>query len=140
MTLVRLTAPSLCLRPDNGAEIFTWPDGGVTPFTGTNGTTYERGFRGPAIIRWPGRVKPGSVENGLFSGLDWFPTPVDCAGNPNIAEQLLKGVKLGDRTYKNHLDGYDHRALLEAKNRLFDMSSSTSGVLSYWTVPFPDVS
>lgn len=107
---------------------------------GTNGTTYERGFRVPAIIRWPGRVKPGSVQNGLFSGLDWLPTPVDCAGNPNIAEQLLNGVTLGDRTYKNHLDGYDHRALLEAKDRLFDMSSSTSGVLSHWTVPSPDVS
>jgi arylsulfatase len=100
---------------DNGAEVFTWPDGGMTPFKGTKGTSFEGGFRVPAIIRWPGHIKPGSVENGIFSGLDWFPTLVDCAGNPEITNQLLKGVKLGDRTYKNHLDGYDQRALLEGR-------------------------
>jgi arylsulfatase A-like enzyme len=97
---------------DNGAEVFTWPDGGMTPFKGTKGTTFEGGFRVPAIIRWPGHIKPGTVENGIFSGLDWFPTLVDAAGNPDITNQLLKGVKLGDRTYKNHLDGYDQMALL----------------------------
>jgi arylsulfatase A-like enzyme len=97
---------------DNGAEVFTWPDGGMTPFKATKGTTFEGGFRVPAIIRWPGHVKPGSVENGIFSGLDWFPTLLDAAGNPDISNQLLKGVKLGDRTYKNHLDGYDQMALL----------------------------
>ncbi len=97
---------------DNGAEVFTWPDGGMTPFKGTKGTTYEGGFRVPAIIRWPGHIKPGTIENGIFSGLDWFPTLVDAAGNPDITNQLLKGVKLGDRTYKNHLDGYDQMALL----------------------------
>jgi arylsulfatase len=60
-------------------------------------------------------MKPGSVENGLISGMDWFPTLMDCAGNPNINDQLLKGVKLGDLTYKNHLDGYDRRAMLEGR-------------------------
>lgn len=100
---------------DNGAEVFTWPDGGMTPFKGTKGTSFEGGFRVPAIVRWPGHVKPGSVENGIFSGLDWFPTLVAAAGNPNITDQLLKGVKLGDRTYKNHLDGYNQVALLEGK-------------------------
>ena len=75
----------------------------------------EGGFRVPCIIRWPGHVKPGTVENGIFSGLDWFPTFVAAAGNPNITEQLLKGVKLGDQTYKNHLDGYNQMALLEGK-------------------------
>ncbi len=100
---------------DNGAEVFTWPDGGMTPFKGTKGTTFEGGFRVPAIIRWPGHVKPGSVENGLISGLDWFPTLVAAAGNPDITNQLLKGVKLGDRTYKNHLDGYNQMAMLEGK-------------------------
>jgi arylsulfatase A-like enzyme len=69
----------------------------------------------PAIIRWPGHVKPGSVENGIFSGMDWYPTLLAAAGNPNIKEQLLKGVQLGDRTYKSHLDGYDQTALLEGK-------------------------
>jgi arylsulfatase A-like enzyme len=100
---------------DNGAEVFTWPDGGMTPFKATKGTVYEGGFRVPCIIRWPGHVKPGTVENGIFSGLDWFPTLCAAAGNPNITDQLLKGVKLGDRSYKNHLDGYNQMDLLEGK-------------------------
>jgi arylsulfatase len=100
---------------DNGAEVFTWPDGGMTPFKGTKGTVMEGGFRAPAIIRWPGKVKPGTVENGIFSALDWFPTLVAAAGNPNVADQLLKGVKLGDRTFKNHLDGYNQLDLLLGK-------------------------
>jgi arylsulfatase A-like enzyme len=100
---------------DNGAEVFTWPDGGMTPFKATKGTTFEGGFRVPAIIRWPGKVKPGSVENGIFSGLDWLPTLADAAGNPDITAQLLTGVKIGERTYKNHLDGYDQMELLLGK-------------------------
>jgi arylsulfatase A-like enzyme len=100
---------------DNGAETFTWPDGGMTPFRASKGTIYEGGFRVPAIIRWPGRVKPGTVENGIFSGLDWYPTLVAVAGNPSITQQLLQGVKLGDQTYKNHLDGFNQVALLEGK-------------------------
>ncbi|HXX04173.1 MAG TPA: arylsulfatase, partial [Xanthobacteraceae bacterium] len=100
---------------DNGAEVFTWPDGGMTPFRATKGTVFEGGFRVPCLIRWPGKVKPGSVENGIFSGLDWLPTLVAAAGNPNVTEQLLQGVKLGDRTYKNHLDGYNQLDLLTGK-------------------------
>jgi arylsulfatase A-like enzyme len=100
---------------DNGAEVFTWPDGGMTPFKNTKGTVGEGGFRVPSIIRWPGQVKAGTVENGLISGLDWFPTLMAAAGNPNITEQLLNGVKLGDRTYKNHLDGYYQMDLLTGK-------------------------
>ena len=100
---------------DNGAEVFTWPDGGMTPFKATKGTVFEGGFRVPALIRWPGMIKPGTVENGLFSGLDWFPTLVAAAGNPTITEQLLKGVKLGEREYKNHLDGYNQLDLLLGK-------------------------
>jgi len=96
-------------------EVFTWPDGGMTPFKNTKGTVGEGGFRVPAIIRWPGQVKAGTVENGLISGLDWFPTLMAAAGNPNITEQLLNGVKLGDRTYKNHLDGYNQMDLLTGK-------------------------
>ena len=80
---------------DNGAEVFTWPDGGMTPFRATKGTVFEGGFRVPAIIRWPGKVKPGTVENGIFSGLDWLPTLAAAAGNPDITEQLLKGVQAG---------------------------------------------
>ena len=100
---------------DNGAEVFTWPDGGMTPFKATKGTVFEGGFRVPAIIRWPGMVKPNTVENGIFSGLDWFPTLMAAAGNSDITDQLLKGVKLGDRTYKNHLDGYNQMNLLLGK-------------------------
>jgi len=100
---------------DNGAEVFTWPDGGMTPFKGTKGTAYEGGFRSPCIVRWPGKIKPGTVQNGLFSSLDWFPTMVAAAGNPNIVEQLKKGVSLGDRNYKNHLDGYNQLDLLQDK-------------------------
>jgi arylsulfatase A-like enzyme len=100
---------------DNGAEVFTWPDGGYTPFKGTKGTVYEGGFRVPCLARWPGHIKPGTVENGLMSGLDWFPTFLAAAGNSDITNQLLKGVKLGDRSYKNHLDGYNQMALLEGK-------------------------
>ena len=100
---------------DNGAEVFTWPDGGMTPFKATKGTSFEGGFRVPAIIRWPGQVKPGSVENGIFSGLDWLPTLAAAAGNPNITDQLLNGVALDGRTYKNHLDGYNQMALLTGK-------------------------
>ncbi len=119
---------------DNGAEVFTWPDGGMTPFKATKGTSYEGGFRVPAIIRWPGHVKPGSVENGIISGLDWFPTLVHAAGNPDITNQLLKGVKLGDRTYKNHLDGYDQMALLEgtgpsARHELFYFAGPLLGAI-----------
>ena len=100
---------------DNGAEVFTWPDGGMTPFRATKGTVFEGGFRVPCIVRWPGKVEPGRVENGIFSGLDWLPTLADAAGNPDITNQLLAGVKLGDRTYKNHLDGYDQMELLQGK-------------------------
>ncbi len=100
---------------DNGAEVFTWPDGGMTPFKNTKGTVGEGGFRVPCIARWPGHIKPGTVENGLFSGLDWFPTLMAAAGNPDITDQLLKGVNLGDRFYKNHLDGYNQIALLKGE-------------------------
>jgi arylsulfatase len=111
---------------DNGAEVFTWPDGGMTPFKNTKGTVGDGGFRVPAIIRWPGQIKPGTVENGLFSGLDWLPTLAAAAGNPNITDQLLKGVQLGDRTYKNHLDGYNEMDLLTGKGRPSATSYSTS--------------
>ncbi|MBN9522119.1 arylsulfatase [bacterium] len=97
---------------DNGAEVFTWPDGGMTPYRGTKGTVYEGGFRAPCVARWPGRIQPGRVENGMFSGLDWFPTMVAAAGNPNVTAELLKGTRIGDREYKNHLDGYNQLDLL----------------------------
>ena len=102
----------LAFSTDNGAENFTWPDGGQTPFAGGKGTALEGGFRVPMIIRWPGHVPAGKTENGIVSGLDWFPTFVSAAGDPNIAEELKAGKQLGDRTYKVHLDGYDQTDLI----------------------------
>jgi len=119
---------------DNGAEVFTWPDGGMTPFRATKGTVFEGGFRVPCIARWPGKIKPGRVENGIFSGLDWLPTLTAAAGNPNITEQLLNGVKLADRTYKNHLDGYNQLDLLlgngpSARHELFYFGGPNLGAI-----------
>ena len=119
---------------DNGAEVFTWPDGGMTPFRATKGTVFEGGFRVPCIARWPGKIKPGTVQNGIFSGLDWLPTLAAAAGNPNIVEQLLKGVEIGGRTYKNHLDGYNQTDLLtdkgpSARHELFYFGESQLGAI-----------
>jgi arylsulfatase len=100
---------------DNGAENFTWPDGGQTPFAGAKGTVLDGGFRVPCVLRWPGHVPKGKIENGLMSGLDWYPTLVAAAGNPNIAEELRKGRELDGRSYKTHLDGYDQREFLAGK-------------------------
>ena len=120
----------LAFSTDNGAENFTWPDGGQTPFAGGKGTALEGGFRVPMIIRWPGRIPAGKVENSLVSGLDWFPTLVAAAGNPNIADELLKGKQLGDMTYKVHLDGFDQTDLITGKgpskrNEIFYFTEGT---------------
>jgi len=106
----------LAFSTDNGAENFTWPDGGQTPFAGGKGTALEGGFRSPMIIRWPGHVPAGKVENGIVSGLDWFPTFVAAAGDPNIVEELKAGKQIGGRTYKVHLDGYDQTDLITGKS------------------------
>jgi arylsulfatase A-like enzyme len=115
---------------DNGAENFTWPDGGQTPFAGGKGTALEGGFRVPAIIRWPGHVPAAKIENGIVSGLDWFPTLVAAAGDANITDELLKGKQIGDRTYKVHLDGYDQTDLITGKSpskrhEIFYLTEST---------------
>jgi arylsulfatase A-like enzyme len=100
---------------DNGTEVFTWPDGGQTPFAQSKGTIFEGGFRSPAIIRWPGKIAAGKVENGIISGLDWFPTFLAAAGNPNIIEELKKGKQIGDTTFKCHLDGYNQLDMITGK-------------------------
>ncbi len=119
---------------DNGTEAFTWPDGGNTPFKGEKGTIYEGGFRAPAMIRWPGHVPAGVVQNGIVSGLDWLPTFVAAAGNPGIGDELLKGKQIGDRTYKNHLDGYNQLDMLtgkgpSARHEIFYFAESTLGAV-----------
>ena len=97
---------------DNGAEVMTWPDGGMTPFKGEKGMATEGGFRAPAIIRWPGHVEPNQVINGVMSAIDWLPTFAAAAGNPDIGAELLQGRELNGTEYKVHLDGYDQTALL----------------------------
>jgi arylsulfatase len=92
---------------DNGAETFSWPDGGNHPFRGEKGTTYEGGFRVPLLVKWPGAIKPGSIINEIMAGEDWMPTFLAAAGDPNVKEKLLKGMKVGEQTFKNHLDGYN---------------------------------
>jgi arylsulfatase len=100
---------------DNGAEKFTWPDGGTIPFRGEKGTTWEGGFRVPAAIRWPGTVKPGTVVNDIFSHEDWVPTLVAAAGDAKVKDKLLKGHKAAGKTFRTHLDGYDQTAVLSGK-------------------------
>ncbi len=119
---------------DNGAENFTWPDGGQTPFAGGKGTVLEGGFRVPCILRWPGKVPAGKVENGIMSGLDWFPTFMAAAGNPNIVDELKKGKKLGDKTFKVHLDGYNQLDFItgkgkSARNEIFYFAEATLGAV-----------
>ena len=119
---------------DNGTELFTWPDGGQTPFAQSKGTVLEGGFRVPAILRWPGHVPANSVQNGIFSGLDWLPTLVAAAGNPNITDELLKGKTIAERTYKNHLDGYNQMDAItgkgpSARHEIFYLGESTIGAV-----------
>ena len=91
---------------DNGAETFTWPDGGTTMFRGEKNTQWEGGYRVPTLIRWPGTIKPGTVINDIGAHEDMMPTLLAAAGDPDIADELLKGKTIGDRTYKVHLDGF----------------------------------
>jgi arylsulfatase len=97
---------------DNGTETWTWPDGGNTPFKGTKGMGTEGGFRAPAIVRWPGKIPKGKVENGIISGLDWLPTFVAAAGNTAVVEELKAGKTIGDKTYKVHIDGSNQLDML----------------------------
>jgi arylsulfatase len=92
---------------DNGAELMSWPDGGMIPFRGEKNTTWEGGFRVPMMVKWPGKIKPGQVSNEIISQEDWLPTLLAVAGDSNIKEKLLKGHRAGDMTYKVHLDGYN---------------------------------
>jgi arylsulfatase A-like enzyme len=92
---------------DNGAEVMSWPDGGNTPFKGEKGTTWEGGMRVPGIVRWPGVIKPGTIVNDVISQEDWLPTLLAAAGDPNVKDKLKKGMKVGDKTFKTHLDGYN---------------------------------
>jgi arylsulfatase A-like enzyme len=130
---------------DNGAETFTFPDGGVTPFKGSKMTTWEGGMRAPCVIRWPGVIKPGTVKNEIFASLDWLPTFVDIAGGPKgdgLKEQIEAGSYPG--IVKTTLDGFNQRDYLEGKNEksardvFFYYSSSHPSAVRYknWKMYF----
>jgi arylsulfatase len=97
---------------DNGVHMNSWPDGGMTPFRSEKNTNWEGAYRVPAMIRWPGHIKPGQVSNGIFAALDWFPTLLAAAGEPDIKNKLLTGYASGGKTFRVHLDGYNQLPFL----------------------------
>jgi arylsulfatase A-like enzyme len=123
---------------DNGAEVITYPDGGVTPFKGGKLTTWEGGMRAPCVIRWPGHIKPGTVMNEIFASLDWVPTFVDIAGGPK-GDGLKKQIEAGKYPgiVKTTLDGFDQRNYLEGKSEtsardiFFYYSNATPSAVRY---------
>jgi len=92
---------------DNGPHQNSWPDAATTPFRSEKNTNWEGAFRVPCMIRWPGHIQPGSVSNEIVSGLDWLPTLVAAAGDPDVTEKLLRGYEIAGKTYKVHLDGFN---------------------------------
>ena len=100
---------------DNGAEVFSWPDGGTIPFRGEKNTNWEGSYRVPAMVRWPGHVQPRTEINDIVSSEDWVPTLMAAAGEPDITAKLLTGYDAAGKTFKVHLDGYDQGDLLDGK-------------------------
>jgi arylsulfatase len=97
---------------DNGAQVFSWPDGNMTPFKGEKNSNWEGAYRIPMMVRWPGHIAPGTVSNGIFSLQDWLPTLVAAAGLPDVKERLLRGYQAGEKTFRVHIDGYNQLAHL----------------------------
>jgi arylsulfatase len=116
---------------DNGPNMFSWPDAAMTPFRSEKDSNWEGAFRVPAMVRWPGKSKPGQISNEMFSGLDWFPTLLAAAGDTTIKERLLKGASVGGKTFKVHLDGYNQLPYLtgqqpkSARNEFFYFNDDT---------------
>ena len=109
---------------DNGAEVMSWPDGGTIPFRGEKNTTWEGGFRVPALVRWPGKIPAGVVSNGMISHQDWLPTLLAAAGVDDIKEKLLQGHQAAGKRFKVHIDGFNQLDMLlgngpTARNEFF---------------------
>ena len=146
---------------DNGPHMNSWPDAGTTPFRGEKNTNWEGAYRVPAMVRWPGQIAPGQICNGIVSHLDWLPTLLAAAGEPEIKEKLLKGHNVGNKTFKIHLDGYnmleywkgktdksprkeffyfsddgDLTALRYDNWKLIFMEQRCTGTLGIWAEPF----
>jgi arylsulfatase len=113
---------------DNGAEAFTWPDGGSTPFKSEKATNWEGAFRVPCLIRWPGAITPGTIVNDMGSHQDFMPTFAAAAGEPDLVEKLLKGTTLNGKTFKVHLDGYNFLPFFKGEAK----ESPREGFL-YWS-------
>jgi arylsulfatase len=113
---------------DNGAECMTWPDGGSTPFRGEKDTNWEGGWRVPCVMRWPGVIEPGRVINDICSLQDFIPTFAAAAGEPDLVEKVKKGYKIGNTTFKVHLDGFNLLPFLSGKEK----ESPRKGFL-YWS-------
>src|SRR5438093_13451975 len=107
MTPASPTTPSSFYTTDNGPHKNTWPDGGLSPFRNEKASNWEGAFRVPCMVRWPGHIKSGSVANEIVSGHDWFPTLLAAAGDADVKDKLLKGMDVGGKSYKVHLDGYN---------------------------------
>jgi arylsulfatase len=113
---------------DNGAEVFTWPDGGTTPFKGEKATNWEGAFRVPTMIRWPGVIKPGQVINDIAAHEDFIPTFAAAAGEPDLVAKVLKGYSANSRNFKVHLDGYNLMPFLKG-----DVKESPRKEFLYWS-------
>ena len=146
---------------DNGPHMNTWPDGAMTPFRNEKNSNWEGAYRVPGMVRWPDKIKPGTVSNEIVSHLDWLPTFLAMAGDSNVTEKLLKGHKVGDMIYKVHLDGYNMLPYLTGKTekspresflycnddqqltglrydnwKLAFMEQRAGGTLQIWSEPF----
>jgi arylsulfatase len=113
---------------DNGPECFSWPDGGSSPFRGEKDTNWEAGWRVPTMIRWPGVIKPGTVSNEICAHEDMLPTLAAAAGAQDVKTKLLSGLKVGDKTFKVHLDGYDLGPYLRGEQK-----ESPRKEMLYWS-------
>ncbi len=149
---------------DNGPHMNTWPDAGMTPFRNEKNSNYEGAFRTPCAIRWPGKIKAGTVSNEIVSHLDWLPTLIAAAGEPKVKEKLLKGHQAGEKKFKVHLDGHNLLPYLTGKQehspregffyfsddgdlmalrfdnwKLTFLEQRASGTLQIWAEPFTEL-
>ena len=113
---------------DNGPHMNSWPDAGMTPFRNEKNSNWEGAYRVPAMVRWPGRIEPGTVLNGIVSHNDWFVTLLAAAGDTDVADRLKAGTDLAGTTYKVHLDGFNQLDYITGagRRRAHASTSSTS--------------
>jgi arylsulfatase len=125
---------------DNGPHMNSWPDGAMTPFRSEKNTNWEGAFRVPEMIRWPGRIPAGTVSNEIISHMDWLPTLVAAAGDPDVKDKLLTGHEANGKTFRVHLDGYNFVPYLTGEDakgpRIEFAEQRVAGTLQVWAEPF----